>query len=136
MIDSKYSDSQTLRIRFFLIILGAIKKQIAALSNARVIHENGHLDKVIRHAFAADLMSDVLRLDTSEMILITGLANLQVIRTAEMSDISFILFVRGKQASPDMVELAKECNIAILQSKQSMFKVCGLLYEAGLEPIY
>ena len=109
-------------------------KEIAALSNARVIHENGHLDKVIRHAFAADLMSDVLRLDTSEMILITGLANLQVIRTAEMSDI--ILFVRGKQASPDMVELAKECNIAILQSKQSMFKVCGLLYEAGLEPIY
>ena len=100
-------------------------KEIAALSNARVIHENGHLDKVIRHAFAADLMSDVLRLDT-----------LQVIRTAEMSDISFILFVRGKQASPDMVELAKECNIAILQSKQSMFKVCGLLYEAGLEPIY
>ena len=94
-------------------------KEIAALSNARVIHENGHLDKVIRHAFAADLMSDVLRLDTSEM-----------------SDISFILFVRGKQASPDMVELAKECNIAILQSKQSMFKVCGLLYEAGLEPIY
>ncbi len=111
-------------------------KEIVALSNARVIHENGHLDKVIRHAFAADLMSDVLRLDTSEMILITGLANLQVIRTAEMSDISFILFVRGKQASPDMVELAKECNIAILQSKQSMFKVCGLLYEAGLEPIY
>ena len=97
-------------------------KEIAALSNAQVIHENNHLD--------------VLRLDTSEMILITGLANLQVIRTAEMSDINFILFVRGKQATPDMVELAKECNIAILQSKQSMFKVCGLLYEAGLEPIY
>ena len=110
-------------------------KEIAALSNAQVIHENNHLDKTIRHAFAADLMSDVLRLDTSEMILITGLANLQVIRTAEMSDINFILFVRGK-ATPDMVELAKECNIAILQSKQSMFKVCGLLYEAGLEPIY
>ena len=111
-------------------------KEIAALSNAQVIHENNHLDKTIRHAFAADLMSDVLRLDTSEMILITGLANLQVIRTAEMSDINFILFVRGKQATPDMVELAKECNISILQSKQSMFKVCGLLYEAGLEPIY
>ena len=68
--------------------------EIAALSNAQVIHENNHLDKTIRHAFAADLMSDVLRLDTSEMILITGLANLQVIRTAEMSDINFILFVR------------------------------------------
>ena len=111
-------------------------KEVAVLLNARIIHENGHLDKVIRHAFAADLMSDVLRLDTSEMLLITGLANLQVIRTAEMSYICFVLFVRGKQASPDMIDLAKECNIAILQCKQSMFKVCGELYKAGLEPIY
>lgn len=103
-------------------------KEIAALSNARVIHENGHLDKVIRHAFAADLMSDVLRLDTSEMILITGLANLQVIRTAEMSDISFILFVRGKQASPEVREMGfgagmglpnmqKNCDKLTIESK-------------------
>ena len=68
-------------------------KEIAALSNARVIHENGHLDKVIRHAFAADLMSDVLRLDTSEMILITGLANLQV---KCLTSVSFYLFEENK----------------------------------------
>lgn len=111
-------------------------REIATLIHAQIIHENGQLDNAIRHAFAADLMSDVLRLDTSEMLLITGLANLQVIRTAEMSDINFILFVRGKQATPEMIELAKECNIAILQSKQSMFKVCGELYKAGVEPIY
>ena len=43
-------------------------KEIAALSNARVIHENGHLDKVIRHAFAADLMSDVLRLEDRKSV--------------------------------------------------------------------
>ena len=111
-------------------------KEIAILLQAEVIYENHHLDKMIKHAFAADLMSDVLRLDTSEMILSTGLANLQVIRTAEMSDICFILFVRGKQVTPEMVELAKESNIALLQCKQSMFKVCGELYVAGLEPIY
>lgn len=111
-------------------------REITTLIHAQIIYENGQLDDAIRHAFAADLMSDVLRLDTSEMLLITGLANLQVIRTAEMSDINFILFVRDKQASPEMIELAKECNIAILQSKQSMFKVCGELYKAGVEPIY
>ena len=111
-------------------------RELIPVLDARVLCGDDKLDQEVKTACGSDLMSDVLRLDTSEMILITGLANLQVIRTAEMSDINFILFVRGKQATPDMVELAKECNIAILQSKQSMFKVCGLLYEAGLEPIY
>ncbi|MDR1055087.1 MAG: hypothetical protein LBL90_04530 [Prevotellaceae bacterium] len=111
-------------------------KEIVSLLQAEVICENNHLDKTVKYAFAADLMSDVLRLDTSEMILITGLANLQTIRTAEMSDISYILFVRDKQISPEMVELAKESNIALIQCKQSMFRVCGELYIAGLKPIY
>ena len=65
-------------------------KEVAALLNARVIFENGHFDKVIRNAFAADLMSDVLRLDTSEMLLITGLANLQVIRTADQKNYNIV----------------------------------------------
>ena len=110
--------------------------EIINQAQAEIVYENGHLDKVIKHAFAADLMSDVLRLDTSEMILITGLANPQVIRTAEMSDITCILFVRGKQISPEMISLAKESNIALLQSKMSMFKACGELYSSGLKPIF
>ena len=113
-----------------------ILREIVELLQAEVICENGQLDKTVKHVFAADLMSDVLRLDTSEMLLITGLTNLQVIRTAEMSDIQFIIFVRNKPIAPEMVELAKESNICLIQCKQSMFKTCGELYVAGLKPVY
>ena len=111
-------------------------REIVNLLGAKLVCESQHLNKTIKHAFAADLMSDVLRLNSSEMILITGLTNLQVIRTAEMSDIVFILFVSEKPVSMEMVELAKENDIALIQCQQSMYKVCGMLYAAGIEPIY
>lgn len=110
--------------------------EIIELLNATVVCDNHLLDKNIKYAFAADLMSDVLRLDVSEMILITGLANLQVIRTAEMSDICYILFVREKPITPEMIALAQESNIALIRCQQSMFKTCGELYAAGLQPIF
>lgn len=109
---------------------------IVQLLGAACICGEKHLEAPIRHAFAADLMSDVLRLNTENMLLITGMANLQVIRTAEMSDIPFILFVRDKKVTPEMKELAQENGILLLQCKQSMFKVCGELYKAGLPPVY
>ncbi|MDR2130748.1 MAG: hypothetical protein LBP56_06235 [Odoribacteraceae bacterium] len=103
---------------------------------AEVVLDNHQQEREVKYAFAADLMSDVLRLDASEVILITGLANPQVIRTAEMSDIPLILFVRGKGVTPEMIALAQESNISLLRCKQSMFKACGELYAAGLQPLY
>ena len=70
------------------------------ICGARKLHDP------IQHAFAADLMSDVLRLNTEGLLLITGMANPQVIRTAEMADIPFILFVRDKQITAEMQQLA------------------------------
>ena len=113
-----------------------VVQEIEKLLDAEIVCGQEQKDKTIRHAFAADLMSDVLRLDTSELLLITGLANVQVIRTAEMSDISYILFVRDKQVTPEMRSIAENCGITLLRCKASMFKACGILYEAGLSPIY
>ncbi|WP_298613308.1 DRTGG domain-containing protein [uncultured Odoribacter sp.] len=111
-------------------------KEIVGLLEASLVYGEQHLNKDIKKAFAADLMSDVLRLNTEDMILITGMANLQVLRTAEMSDICYILFVRNKKVTPEMLALARENGIAVLQCRQSMFKVCGELYKAGLEPVF
>ena len=79
---------------------------------------------------------DVLRLNTEGLLLITGMANPQVIRTAEMADIPFILFVRDKQITAEMQQLAEENEILLLRCRQSMFRVCGELYKAGLLPVY
>lgn len=111
-------------------------REIIQLLDATCICGKQFLDADVKHAFAADLMSDVLRLNTENLLLITGMANLQVIRTAEMSDIPFILFVRNKTVTPEMQTLAEENGIMLLQCQQSMFKTCGELYKAGLSPVY
>lgn len=81
-------------------------------------------------------MSDVLKIDESNLVLLTGLCNLQTIRTVEMADIEYILFVRNKKPTKEMINLAKENNITMLATKFSMFKASAILVEAGLKPVY
>lgn len=94
------------------------------------------MNQEIHYGFASDLMSDVLTIDTENLLLITGLNNLQTIRTSEMSDISFILFVRDKKVSAEMKDLACENGIVLIECGYSMFKTCSVLGELGLEPVY
>jgi len=95
-----------------------------------------YLDREVKLGFASDLMSDVLTLLADDILLITGLSNNQAIRTAEMSDISQILFVRNKKPTKTMIDLAREQNITIIVTPYSLFKSSGLLYQKGLQPIY
>lgn len=92
--------------------------------------------KVFKRAFSSDLMSDVLTLKQDDVLLITGLANLQTIRTAEMADITCIVFARNKKVSTEMIEIAMDAGIALIECRFSMFKTSGLLYQAGLKPVY
>jgi len=81
-------------------------------------------------------MSDVLILDTNELLLITGLCNIQTIRTAEMADLKCLLIVRNKQVTPDMIALAEENGLTILQSPYSMFRAVAALSGNGIKPIF
>jgi len=93
-------------------------------------------DYAVDVAFASDLMSDVLTLKNDHVLLITGLNNLQTIRTAEMSDISCVILARNKRASEEMIELARENDMILIECRYSVFKTCGLLFEAGVKPIF
>ena len=90
------------------------------------------LDAEVHTACGSDMMSDVLAFVKDQAVLLTGLVNPQVIRTAEMMDIVCIVFVRGKMPDPSMIGLAEERGIALLSCGQRMFTACGLLYENGL----
>jgi predicted transcriptional regulator len=90
------------------------------------------LDREIVSAFGADLMSDVLCYDITHGLLITGLSNPQVVRTAEMGDVAAVLMVRGKIPSPETADLARQVGIPILGTEMTLFEVCGRLYQAGL----
>ena len=111
-------------------------REIAAVLDATISCGANRLEDEVEMGYSSDLMSDVLTLDTDNLILITGLVNLQAIRTAEMADIRAIVFVRNKKATGQMIELACENGMCILESPYSLFKSSGLLYKAGLMPIY
>ncbi len=83
-------------------------------------------------ACGADLMSDVMAFVKDQVMLLTGLINAQVIRTANLMDIEAICFVRGKPPSQEMIDMAKDLDIILLATKLPMFLACGKLYEAGL----
>ena len=111
-------------------------REILKLINGDVICGESHLEEEVTYAFASDLMSDVLTIKIDGFLLITGLANIQSIRTAEMSDVRYILFARGKNVTADMVELAEENDMVVLKTNYSLFKTSGILYGAGMEPVY
>ncbi|MBR2879201.1 MAG: hypothetical protein IKC02_00855, partial [Oscillospiraceae bacterium] len=83
-------------------------------------------------ACGCDLMSDVLAFVKDQTLLLTGLINSQVIRTAEMMDIVAVCFVRGKMPTEDVIELAKEKGISLLKTDYPLYLSCGLLYGKGL----
>ncbi|SHJ81833.1 DRTGG domain-containing protein [Paramaledivibacter caminithermalis] len=89
----------------------------------------------VNGAFGCDLMSDVLAYVEDKTLLLTGLTNPQVIRTAEMLDINAIVFVRGKVPSEEVIAMAKDIGIALIATKHTMYTSCGILYNNGLKGI-
>jgi len=109
--------------------------EIANVLNADILTNFCDKDTEIDFGFASDLMSDVLAYANEDSLLITGLNNPQVIRTAEMMDISTVLFVRGKKPSKDLINLAVENSLTVLATEYTMFKTCGLLVMSGMKGI-
>ena len=107
-------------------------REIATLLEADVLAGADCLEEEMHDACGSDMMSDVLAYVKDQAVLLTGLVNPQVIRTAMMMDMRCIVFVRAKQPTEEMVELAGENHIAVLCTKQRMYEACGKLYHAGL----
>ena len=108
-------------------------RDIAELAHADVLACAELLDTEVISACGSDMMSDVLAFVKDQGLLITGLVNTQVIRTAEMMDMRAVLFVRNKRPTPEIIELAKKCEIVVMASSLRMFEACGLIYESGLK---
>ena len=111
-------------------------REIAEIIDGRVICCEDRVSTSVEYAFSSDLMSDVLTIEKENLLLITGLANLQTIRTSEMSDISCIIFARDKKIGEEMVSLAMENNMILVESPHSVFYISGELYKAGIKSIY
>ncbi len=107
-------------------------REIKEILNARVLTGEDNLDMEVMAASGSDLISDVLAFVKDQAMLLTGLVNGQVIRTAEMMDIHAVIFIRGKEPSDDIVRLAESRDIVIMATELPMYPACGKLYSAGL----
>lgn len=107
-------------------------KEVRDILEAEIICGEDCLDREVHSACGSDLMSDVLAFVKNQSILLTGLMNPQVIRTAEMMDMCCIVFVRGKTPEQQMIDLAIERDIVLMATKYHMYSACGRLYEGGL----
>ena len=103
------------------------------LLDCEVLCSGDHMERELHSACGSDMMSEVLAFVKDESALLTGLINIQVIRTAEMMDILCIVFVRGKMPDPSIIDAAKEKGITLLATKHRMYTACGILYSNGLQ---
>jgi len=110
--------------------------ELVLLTEGRIVAGNSDADVNIERAFSSDLMSDVLTLDDHQIVLITGLANLQLIRTVEMADVPVVLLCRNKNATPEMIQLSNEIGIVLIETPFSIFRTSGILFQNGLKPLY
>lgn len=106
--------------------------KIKELLGANVLSGEDLVDGEVHSACGCDMMSDVLAFVKDQAVLLTGLCNPQVVRTATMMDMRCIVFVRGKIPSADVLALAHDAGIAVLSTDMRMYPACGVLYENGL----
>jgi predicted transcriptional regulator len=106
--------------------------KIIKLSDGLLLTPDINIDVDISGGYGADLMSDVLAFSQPDSVLLTGLTNPQVVRTAQMAEFRAIIFIRGKQPQAETLLLAKEESIPLVSSPYGMFELSGRLHKAGL----
>ncbi len=106
--------------------------EIKSLLEAEIVCGEDMMDREVYSACGSDMMSDVLAYVKDQAVLLTGLVNPQVVRTAEMMDMVCVVFVRSKVPTAEMVKLAEEHGMVLLKTKKRMYEACGKLYAGGL----
>jgi predicted transcriptional regulator len=107
-------------------------QELVDCTQGRLLTEAGAAGLTIKGAGAADLMSDVLACVQPGAVLLTGLCNRQVVRTAQMADVAAVVFVRGKQPEPATIDLANAVGIPLITSEYGLFELCGRLHRRGV----
>ncbi len=102
---------------------------------AEVINGHDKLDMVVEKCISSDLMSDLLTGPNTGSLLLTGLCNIQVLRTSMIAGISAVVFVRGKRPTEDIVGKAREYGLPLLTTPFTMYSSSGRLFSKGLRGV-
>lgn len=109
--------------------------EIKELLRAEVIVGEDKLHMPVKAGTASDLMSDMLTGQNHDVVLLTGLCNVQVIRTSVIAGVAAVVLVRGKEPTPEIVAQAREHDLPLLKTPFTMFTSCGRLFSKGLRGV-
>ena len=110
-------------------------KDMVDILHAKVLCGEERLETKVYTACCSDLMSDVLAFVNEKTVLITGLTNPHVLRTADMLDLKCLVYARGKTPGEESLAQAKDQGLAVITTRETAFTACGLLYAAGLRGV-
>ena len=107
-------------------------KEVQQILQANIVAGEEYIERNVETCFGSDLMSDVLAFTKCNTLLLTGLTNVQVIRTASMTELGGVVIVRGKKPPEDFLQFAATSGFTVLSTEMTMFEASGRLYMAGL----
>jgi len=109
--------------------------EIKDLLQCDVLTGGDNLQVDVTQVVASDGMSEILAFAKSKELMITGLTNIQSIRTADIAGVSAVIYCRGKLPEKKVIEFARQKRIPVLVTKMGMFDICGVLYDKGLKGV-
>jgi len=110
-------------------------RDIKDLLQCEVLTGEDNLQVDVTQVVASDGMSEILAFAKSKELMITGLTNIQSIRTADIAGVSAVIYCRGKLPEQRAIEFARQRRIPVLATKMGMFDICGVLYDRGLKGV-
>ena len=110
-------------------------QEIQELLQCEVLTGGDNLQVDVTQVVASDGMSEILAFARSKELMITGLTNIQSIRTADIAGVSAVIYCRGKLPDKKVIEFARQKHIPVLATKMGMFNICGVLYSKGLKGV-
>ena len=108
-------------------------QEIKGILRCVLLTDDPDLSFEVESVVASDGMSEILAFHYPGALMITGLTNIQSVRTADVADAKAIVYIRGKRPNEKTIDLAKQKGIPVLATELGMFDVCGILREHGLK---
>jgi predicted transcriptional regulator len=109
--------------------------EIRDILECEVLTDDDDLSVEVHQVVASDGMSEILAFAKSSELMITGLTNIQSIRTADIAGVSAVIYCRGKRPDKKVVDFAKLKRIPVMITKMVMFDICGILYNKWLKGV-
>ncbi len=102
---------------------------LARKIGATILTNSASQEMCIDHVYAGDRISDLLNHAGEKTLLVSNLASSQLVRLAELMDVSGLCMVNGHMPDAAVIQAANSHGTVIMVSPVCVYETCGRLYE-------